>query len=112
MQEKRLRPQRRNVMLRRLGIALTVIALGMTSIQTDAFARGGRHRGGSGGGGHIGAPGYVGVDRGAVNSRAIGLRLHDRGRLQPGFGNDPSWSGPCFSHPYSYRSNCDDGSFF
>jgi hypothetical protein len=96
-------------MLRRLGIALTVIALGMTAIQTDAFARG--HGRGSGGGGHIGAPGYVGMDR-AFNSRASGLRLHDRARLQPGFGNDPGWSGPCFSHPYSYRTHCDDGSFF
>lgn len=101
-------------MLRKLGIVLTVVAVGMASIQTDAFARG--HGGGSGGDGRAlsgapsGAPGY-GMDRGAFNSRASSLRLHDRGRL-PGFGNDPGWSGPCFNHPYSYRSHCDDGSFF
>ena len=118
-------------MLRKFGILLTVIALGMTSIQTDAFARGGGrgHIGGGGfagghfgggqfgggrafSGGQFGAPGHRGVDRGAFNSRASGLRFHDRRRFQRGFGNDPGWSGPCFSHPYSYRSDCDDGSFF
>ena len=108
-------------MLRKLGIVLTVIALGMTSIQTDAFARGSGHGGGSGGhiggggdfgGGQSGARGY-GMDRGAFNSRASGLRLHDQARLRPGFGNDSGWSDSCFSHPYGYRyPHCYDGYFF
>ena len=42
-------------MLRKIGIVLTVIALGMTAVQTDAFARGGGGGGhGGGGGGHGG----------------------------------------------------------
>ena len=130
-------------MLRKLGIVLTVIALGMTSIQTDAFARGGGggggHGGGFGGAAHIGgggfggghfgggqfgggrafsgeqfgAPGHMGMDRGALNSRASGLRLHDRGRFRPGFGNDSGWYDSCWSHPYNYRyPQCYDGYFF
>ena len=50
-----------SIVLRKIGIVLTVIALGMTAIQTDAFARGGGgggfgggHGGGFGGGGHGG----------------------------------------------------------
>ena len=96
-------------MLRKLEIVLTIIALGMTSIQTHAFARGGD--GGSGGhigGGQSGAPGY-GMDRGAFDSRASGL--HDRGRS--GFGNDSGLSNSCWSRPYSYRyPHCYDGYFF
>jgi hypothetical protein len=42
-----------NAMLRKVGIVLTVIALGMTAVGTDAFARGG----GGGGGGHFGGGG-------------------------------------------------------
>ena len=44
-------------MLRKVGIVLTVIALGMTAVGTDAFARGG---GGGGGGGHGGGGGFGG----------------------------------------------------
>ena len=50
-------------MLRKIGIVLTVIALGMTAIQTDAFARGGgggHGGGGFGGGGHFGGGGFGG----------------------------------------------------
>ena len=147
-------------MLRKLGIVLTVIALAMTSIQTDAFARGGGgggghgggfgggghgggfggggHGGGLGGGGHtggggfggghfgggqfgggrafsggqFGAPGHMGMDRGALNSRASGLRLHDRGRFRPEFGNDSGWYYSCWN-PYNYRyPHCYNGYFF
>lgn len=52
-------------MLRKLGIVLTVVALGMTSAQTSAFARGGGGGGGhgggfGGGGGHFGGGGFGG----------------------------------------------------
>lgn len=51
-----------NAMLRKIGIVLAVIALGMTAIQTDAFARGGG--GGGGGGGHGGGGGFGGGGHG------------------------------------------------
>jgi hypothetical protein len=46
-----------NAMLRKVGIVLTVIALGMTAVGTDAFARGGGGGGGHGGGGGFGGGG-------------------------------------------------------
>lgn len=51
-----------NAMLRKVGIVLTVIALGMTAVGTDAFARGGGGGGGrgGGGGGHFGGGGFGG----------------------------------------------------
>jgi hypothetical protein len=52
-----------NAMLRKVGIVLTVIALGLTAVGTDAFARGGGgggHGGGFGGGGHFGGGGFGG----------------------------------------------------
>jgi hypothetical protein len=51
-----LAPLMENAMLRKVGIVLTVIALGMTAVGTDAFARGG----GGGGGGHGGGGGFGG----------------------------------------------------
>lgn len=52
-------------MLRKMSIVVAVIALGLTAIQTDAFARGGGgggHGGGGGfgGGGHMGGGGFGG----------------------------------------------------
>jgi hypothetical protein len=44
-------------MLRKMGIVIAVVALGLTAIQTDAFARGGGGGGGHGGGGGFGGGG-------------------------------------------------------
>ena len=117
-------------MLRKVGIVLTVIALGMTAVGTDAFARGGGgghggggHFGGGGGfgagarmgvfaagtgisGGHMAGSGRMGLGRGAFNSRPSGLRSEGRGNLRNVQGG---WGG-C-NMPYDYRyQNC--GSFF
>jgi len=96
-------------MLRKIGIVLTVIAVGMTMIQTEAFARRGGGHGGSRGGGHVSAsqgisrghfaaPGRVRAGRGALDSRPSGLRSRD-GWGSPG--GQGSWGG-C-NMPYDYR---------
>ena len=58
-------------MLRKIGIVLTVIALGMTAVQTDAFARGGGG-GGHGGGGGGGGGGFGGGGHGFGGGRGGG----------------------------------------
>jgi hypothetical protein len=59
-----------SIMLRKMTIVLAVIAMGMTAVHTDAFARGGGgggggHGGGGFGGGHMGGGGFGGGHMGA-----------------------------------------------
>jgi hypothetical protein len=66
-----------NVMLRKMSVIAAVIALGMTAVQTDAFARGGGgggggHGGGGGGGGHGGGFGGGGHMGGGFGGGHIG----------------------------------------
>lgn len=117
-------------MLRKVGIVLTVIALGMTAVGTDAFARGGGgggHGGGGGfgGGGHFGGGGFGGARigggfagsrglsggqfaapgiRGGFATRNSGLRLHDGRGFRRGVGSDWGWYDNCWPYDYSYTS--------
>jgi hypothetical protein len=120
-----------SIMLRKIGIGLTVLALGLSAIQTDAFARGGGGGHGFGGGGHgfgggghafgggghafgggmasrgfsggpLGAPGRMGMGRGGFESRQSGLRLHDGPRFRRGFGNTWGWYDSCPPYDPNY----------
>jgi hypothetical protein len=120
-----------NCMLRKMSIIAAVLALSLTAVQTDAFARGGGggghggggggHGGGFGGGGHFGGGGFggghfggggfggghfgggrVGVARGGFASRNTGLRVRgDRG-FRRGYGwGGWGWDDWCDGYPYA-----------
>jgi hypothetical protein len=78
-----------NSMLRKMSIILAVIALGMTAIETDAFARGGGGggggHGGGGGGGHGGGFGGGGHMGGGFGGGHMGGGFAG-GRIGGGFG--------------------------
>ena len=110
-------------MLRKVGIMLTVIALGMTAVGTDAFARGGGGGGGHGGfggahmgggfggarigggfagsrglgGGQFAAPGV----RGGLTTRPSGMRLQNGRHFRRGFGGGGWYDDSCWSYDYT-----------
>jgi|SRR5882724_10063390 len=124
-----------NVMLRKMSIAFAVIALSITAVHTNAFARyggggsGGGHVGGFGGahigafaggygGGHVGAfgAGRVGayggnrfVGRGGFVTHPSVLHFHDRRVLRHGWGGW-GWGvgGWCDDWPYGNNDNYGD----
>jgi hypothetical protein len=86
-----------NAMLRKVGIVLTVIALGMTAVGTDALARGGGGGGGGhgggggfGGGGHMGGGGFGGGHMGGGFGGA---------RIGGGFAGSRGMGGTHFASP-------------
>src|SRR5882724_5945642 len=113
-------------MLRKIGIVVAVIALGVASVGTTAFARGGGggggghsggggfggggHIGGFGGGGHFGGGGFAGrgFGGGGFTSRNVGGHFAGPGLarghrfVRPfGFGGD-DWGWSCNQWPYGY----------
>src|ERR1700730_15868134 len=115
-------------MLRKIAIVLAVIAMGMTAIQTDAFARGGGggggghgggggggHGGGFGGGGDFGGGGFgggrglagghfggghMGAGRGFTTHES-GLRDRGGRGFRRGFGYG-DWGEYCNDYTYDY----------
>ena len=87
-------------MLRKIAIVLALIAVGMTAVQTDAFARGG---GGGGGGGFVEVPyaGHVAVVPGGFTTRDSGLHVRGGRGLRRGFGGG-DWGYDCNGRPYDY----------
>ena len=124
-------------MLRKIGIVVAVIALGVASVQTTAFARGG---GGGGGGGHFGGGGFGGGGGhiggfgggghfgggggfagrgfgGGFTSRNVGGHFAGPGLarghrfVRPfGFGGG-DWGWYCNQWPYGYYSYYGDGCY-
>jgi hypothetical protein len=87
------------VMLRKVGIVLTVIALGMTAVGTDAFARGGGGGGGHGGGGGFGGGGHMGGGLGGGHMGGLGGGGFGGGRIGGGFAGSRGMGGAHFAAP-------------